>query len=218
MSVPAERCSHDRPADLEKPPDEEKRVRLMKKILVLVSAAISMVFASPAAATTFLGDTFEADYQFPREGRFSIDGGTAVVSPTALFTFPTGRINPSVEISATSILISFAGNGRFTRADFNGILLRNLSRSMISAVLLSSASTPQFEQDRLSFTSDSISFNFSGTRFRAGDQIRADVFFMSSPVPEPEAWVMMILGLGALGAAMRRNSRRNRSVSAAIAF
>lgn len=190
----------------------------MKKILVLVSVAISMVIASPAAATTFLGDTFEADYQFPREGRFSINGGTAVVSPTALFTFPTGRINPSVEISATSILISFAGDGRFTTTDFNGILLRNLSRSMISAVMLSSGSTPQFQQERLSFTNDSISFNFSGTRFRAGDQIRADVFFMSSPVPEPGAWVMMILGLGALGAAMRRNSRRNREVTAALAF
>jgi hypothetical protein len=190
----------------------------MKKILVLVSAAISMIVASPAAATTFLGDTFEADYQFPREGRFSINGGTAVVSPAALFTFRTGRINPSVEISATSILISFAGNGRFATTDFNGIRLRNLSRSMISAVMLSSASTPQFQQDRLSFTSDSIFFNFSGARFRAGDQIRADILFMSSPVPEPEGWAMMILGLGALGAAIRRNSRRNRAVAAAIAF
>lgn len=173
-----------------------------------------LVIASPASAATFIGDSFEGSYRFPRLERSTINGGSLTVSPVARFTLETGRINPTATISASNVLITFAGDGRYKVAEFNGILLKNLSRSNIANFILDPSSTLfGFGQSRLSFTSDSLIFNFEGLSIRATDRVSANVVFAASAVPEPETWAMLILGLGMIGSAMRKR-RTDRPVFA----
>lgn len=182
------------------------------KIYAALAAAAVMATSVPASAGTFIGDTFEGSYRFPNERRITINSGLGTVDPDAEFTFSTGRINPTAQIFASSVLVTFAGDGRYVVSDFNGIHLRNLSKSLIAGLILNPSSTVAgFDQSRLIFTSNTLQFNFEGLRFRAGDQIRADVLFQGSSVPEPSAWIVMIFGLGAIGLTMRVANKRRRS-------
>ncbi len=175
----------------------------MKKLLLGSALACSMI-ASPVSAATFLGDQFEGSYRFPRVQNATINGLSSVVSPVAEFTFATGRINPTARVSPSSIEITFEGNGRYNQGEFNGILLKNLSRSNIAGFSLDPMSTVAgFDQSRLSFTSDSLFFNFAGLSIRATDRISANVAFVGTAVPEPGTWALMLLGIGLIGGAMR---------------
>lgn len=179
----------------------------MKK-LIPGCALLCSLFASPVSAATFIGDSFEGSYRFPHLHNATVDGGSEVVSPVAQFTFVTGRINPTARISASKVLINFAGRGTYKKAEFNGILLKNLSRSNIGGIVLDPSSTLSgFDQSRLSFTSDSLFFNFEGLSIQASDRISANVAFVTSAVPEPATWAMMLLGFGAVGSAMRRRQK-----------
>jgi hypothetical protein len=183
---------------------------MMKKFAGMAALTV-MAVSAPASAGTFIGDTFEGTYRFPNERRITINDGLATVAPFAQFTFPTGRINPTAQIFASSIVITFAGDGRYVVSDFNGIYLRNLSKSIIAGLTLNPASTVAgFDQSRLIFTNNTLQFNFEGLRFRAGDQVSADVLFQGSPVPEPSAWMVMILGFGGIGFALRVANRRRK--------
>lgn len=175
---------------------------------IVACALLCSVIASPASAATFIGDSFEGSYRFPRLQRATIEGGNAVISPVGQFTFLTGRINPTARISESNVLITFAGDGTYKSAEFNGILLRNLSRSNIAGFLLDPSTTLSgFDQSRLSFTPDSLLFNFEGLSIRAVERVSAKVLFVTTSVPEPTAWTFMILGFGAMGFALRRRSK-----------
>lgn len=171
---------------------------------ILQCVLLWALICSPASAATFLGDRFEGSYRFPHLRNTTVDSGSAVVSPTAQFTFVTGRINPTVRISASNLLITFAGAGSYRSAEFNGILLKNLSQSNISGLYLDPTSTLRgFNQSRLSFTSDSMAFNFEGLSIQATDRISANVAFGAPAIPEPAAWMAMLIGFAAVGFAMR---------------
>lgn len=181
----------------------------MKK-LILGCTLLCSLFAAPVSAATFIGDSFEGSYRFPHLQNATIDGGSEVVSPVAQFTFVTGRINPTAIISASNVLITFAGRGTYNEAEFNGILLKNLSRNNIGGFVLDPSTTISgFDQSRLSFTSDSLSFNFEGLSIQATDRISANVAFVTNAVPEPATWAIMLVGFGAVGFAMRRRKKDN---------
>lgn len=187
----------------------------MKKIS-MVCGLFAAVLAAPAAAATFIGDNFEGSYRFPHVGKATVQGGSSQVSPVGRFTFMTGRINPTANIFASSVEITFGGSGAYKAAEFNGILLRNLSQSNIAGLIFDASSTlPGFGQDRLSFTSNSLLFNFEGLSIRASDRVTANVLFVASPVPEPAAWSFMIIGVGAVGFTMRRRHNRGKHARAA---
>ena len=76
----------------------------MKKFVGMAALAV-MAVSAPASAGTFIGDTFEGTYRFPNEQRITINDGLATVAPFAQFTFPTGRINPTAQIFASSVVI-----------------------------------------------------------------------------------------------------------------
>lgn len=179
---------------------------IVKKLILGITASCSLV-ASPASAASFIGDTFEGTYRFPTLDNTTRDGGTQVVDPSASFRFPTGNINPTATITASNVLVTFEGDGKYKDAEFSGILLRNISSSNIASFVLVSSTVVGFDQSNLSFTSNSLMFDFADLRIKGTDQISADVTFLTSSVPEPATWAMMVLGLGAAGFAMRRRKK-----------
>jgi len=183
------------------------------KKLILSIAALCSLMASPASAASFVDDTFEGSYRFPTLDNTTRDGGTQTVDPIAEFTFLTGKINPTATITAANVLVTFEGDGKYKDADFSGILLRNISSSNIASFVLVSSTVVGFDQSRLSFTSDTLMLNLADLRIRSTDQISADVTFLPTTAPEPATWAMMVLGLGAVGFAMRRRKKASVRVS-----
>lgn len=182
----------------------------MKRTLFACSF-FALAIATPASAATLVGDTIEGTYLFPNPGSVLINAGTEVVSPTADFTFITGSINPTALVSASNVLVTFAGSGGYASAAFNGIFLTNLTNSNISGFFLDPSSTVVgFDQSRLSFTANSLALNFQGLQIRSTDRISANVSFINGAVPEPATWAMMLLGFGFVGGAIRSAKRRQK--------
>jgi hypothetical protein len=115
---------------------------------------------------------------------YGVLGGTSVLSLAGLdwrnFSFDWGTID-----SYNSITLFFAGGGSqtFTALDIFGAPLP--SNSGVRRVSFSTSNVIQ----SVGFTSTSRSFEFDN---------------IGGAVPEPGTWMLMILGLGAVGFAMRR--------------
>jgi hypothetical protein len=61
----------------------------------------------------------------------------------------------------------------------------------------------------LSCTQNAAGFNFAGESWTAGQTAVFDLAFMQPPpgAPEPASWALMVLGLGGVGALLRRRVR-----------
>lgn len=181
----------------------------MRKYLLCAAAAFAM--ASSPAVADLTGDTVNGTYYFPDSSSVYSNQGNQTVSPLATFTFLTGVPNVTAAVGGSSILLSFDANGGFNGASFNGVKITDLTASNITNVFLdASTSVSGFDASRLSFTSNSVSFNLQGLTIGAQNSVRANLSF-GSEAPEPGTWAMMLLGMGAVGFAMRR--RRSQGVS-----
>lgn len=175
------------------------------KSLCMIAVAASLA-AGSAFATSFTGDTLDGAYYFPDTSTVYQDDGSAV-APTS-FYFATGYPNTTATVSSDQITLSFdAGGGSFTSATFNGVVITDLTSSDITGVTLDGAtSVPGFTASDVSFTSDSVSLNLQGLSVpSSSDVVVVDVSF--GAVPEPAAWALMLLGVGAVGGALRLSRR-----------
>ena len=172
----------------------------MKKLVIGISALL----ASAPALAQFTGDTVNGTYKYPDNTTVFINLGNQVVSPTATFTFLTGTPNTTAAVGASTITLSFSGTGDFTGATFNGVTITDLTDSDIIGVELGSSNVAGFDASRLSFTSNSVSLNLASLSTTSDSSIVANVLFSSSAVPELSTWVMMLVGFGGIGMAMRR--------------
>ncbi|HEX4739824.1 MAG TPA: PEPxxWA-CTERM sorting domain-containing protein [Caulobacteraceae bacterium] len=175
---------------------------------ILTTALAASLAAGSAFAAGFTGDTVDGAYHFPDTSTVVLDGGGAV-APTSFF-FSTGLPNTTATVGATQITLSFdAGGGTFNPASFSGVVITDLTEADITGVTLDpSTSVPGFTASDLSFTSDSVSLNLQGLGVpSANDIVVADVSF--GGVPEPASWALMLLGVGAVGGALRLSRRRD---------
>ena len=184
------------------------------KILVAVTMLSGATTAAYAAPVSFAGDTVNVADHFPDRGTVYI-GQANQVAPTT-FLFPGDDVNALV--SADSVSLKFTGNlGSYKTEPFNGYIFNDLTASNIIGVTLNNSLALQFTADRLSFSPNSLSFDLGGLDFGVGNVITANVVFapIAAAVPEAATWAMMILGMGAIGFAMRR--RKNVSTSVKFA-
>ena len=96
----------------------------------------------------------------------------------------------------------------------NVFTLKSFGRRAITSTVLTftNNSNPFFKVDyvsgllvnRVSVVNGKLIVNLAGFTFPAGEAIST---FNVSAVPEPGTWLLMILGLGAVGVAMRRRQR-----------
>lgn len=168
------------------------------------------LLASRVSAATLLGDEFEGTSRVPHSQDAMVIASKDAVAPAAQFLFATGKIKPTATKLATSVVINFPGNGKYELSDFDGIQLKNLSRSNIAGFAHDPSSTVSgLDQRRLRFGSDSLFFNFSRLSSQADDQISGNIAVVETAAPKPGTWALMLLGFGLVGRAMRsaRTSR-----------
>jgi len=132
--------------------------------------------------------------------------GNFFVGPAVEFLAdPSVYANASVDFSDTQITqvfaTSFAGGGSvgfFNRiSDTFGQV-----GPFTSFTVDSSTTVVGFDQSRLSFDENTLFIDYAGISYNIGDKLVFDI--NAAPVPESETYALMLLGLGAVGSAVRR--------------
>lgn len=179
----------------------------MRRLWVACSLA-ALVAASPAQAASLIGNTVTCS-QVGAGSSYSCFFNSAVVGG-----------GPEFEVGAApnaAIGLDFNGGGLNIR-NISGSSLNlastvlsftNLSAAFSSANLLNSSITG-FDSSDVTLQNGLLRLNFVNTTWDRNStaNIALDT---AAAVPEPSTWAMMLLGFGAMGAAMR--SRRKQKVT-----
>lgn len=177
----------------------------MRNALLLAVAALSAVASLPAQAATIFAGSWRVD-QGPhwsssppngplaytgQEAAALLFGGTASDYAISTIDAAVGNINNSAWYS----VIGYSGAV---------LLAENYSSKYLGQFYGPTFGYPT--QDPNASASAYVSDNASGADFR-NYAFRID---NAPAVPEPATWMMMLVGFGALGAAMRRRTSRTR--------
>ncbi|NML15041.1 PEP-CTERM sorting domain-containing protein [Azohydromonas caseinilytica] len=181
----------------------------MKK-RVLATLLATALTAGGALAAPLMGSTVSYQYYYPTldspyagtpnvNGNYVVGEGDEIRSLTDAVGW--------MDISANQILVQFSHGSRFGAADFSGWVLSDVFGTIDSFMSVSidpSTTLAGMTSERLSFTADSISVNWGGLIFQAGDRLVLNVLTRGA-IAVPEPGTLSLMGVALLGiAAVRR--------------
>jgi len=180
----------------------------MNKFL-LACSVVAMSAAAPANAASLIGDTITCQ-QTGVGSTFSCSPSSAVVG---------GGVEFQVGNASPFFALNFNGGGlRITNVTGSAfglgatvVSLSNLTHAFTSATLLNSSIT-NFNSSKVSLQNGVLQLNFIGTDWASNSTANIQLE-TASAVPEPATWAMMLLGIGAVGGAMRSRRRQRVSVT-----
>jgi hypothetical protein len=164
---------------------------------------------APASAATLIGDTVTTQLRISGSNLGTV---TAVVGAGEEGNFFGNQFfnygANTFAIRSTSAFSSFNGGGAVQ------LILSSLDfGTPITGVTFSTLLTGVTS----SFTANSVTFSFADQPLFATTYLSATIQSAVAPVPEPATWAMMILGMGAVGFAMRRRQKGNVTTTVAYA-
>lgn len=177
----------------------------MKKIFLFAAAAL-LAPVSQAQAAELIGDTISCQ---------QVGAGSIFVCDMAQATVGAGREFTIGTNTEPFFLLNFVGNGLNIRSISDDLFtlgqtiirLENLSQVFREA-RLSTSDIGGFDASDINLASGILTLDFRGTTWDRGDSANIRLT-ATSAVPEPSTWMMLILGLGAVGASMRFQRRRS---------
>lgn len=188
----------------------------MKKVFAIAAAAsVSAMVPSAASATTFItGDQIQCSTSsFPSSRCNGVAQSVKVVDDTAVPEFfinvvpVNGSANPLITADFANGIITLKGLGTQFRT-FTGTVLSfaNLTKPWATV----SVSPGSQLAGKVAIVGGVLRITLTGTSW---NQTTTETLAVTA-VPEPGTWMLMILGLGAVGFAMRRRQ----TVSARLQF
>jgi hypothetical protein len=194
---------------------------MRKTLIKLAASGAAIAMAAPASAATTIDfeTTTTGAATTPGTSIGSIYSSLGITFSNAVF-YQCGGGCPAPD---TGTFISGAGFGTFT-ATFsnltNAFSFANVSASSGTARAFGAAGN-LLQSISFSAFPATFHFNVSGIKsvsFAPAGGYGVDNFAFDNPtpaVPEPATWAMMILGMGAVGFAMRRRQKGNVTTTAA---
>jgi len=163
--------------------------------LIGTDVTLNYDFNSPASTTDILPVTAGIELSCP--GSFNVCG---------VLTLPT----QTVDIGDSSIRYSHSGaGGQFTGGILNGFDFENLNPGFTIGNVILTTNIVGLDASRVSFTGSSVKVDMEGL-FLTTTGESPDFFnlALTTGVPEPSTWAMMILGFAGIGfMAYRRKGR-----------
>ena len=177
----------------------------MRKLVILAASVMMAATVAPAAyaAPVITMSAPASDGSF--SGSFS-DSGIAAGAFTDIFTFTVPSMGTAGATISSIFVSSTQNNVNFSSVSLDGTPFAILStgnvefRDLVSLGVLAGTQTL------------SVMGNSGGNASFAG----TIAFAPTAAVPEPAAWLMMMLGMGAVGFAMRRRQQVRTTVPYAI--
>lgn len=178
----------------------------INKFIASTVLAVGAVAASPAAAAVNVGDTVSC--AIIGNGGFSCSQPTATVGAGTEFTigFSPGPQYIGVDFALNVLTISALQSSRLGTTILN---LRDLTNAFSSVSLVSNNGFGGFDAAGTTVRNGNLQIDLRGTDFQNGSTLTFAVD-ATPAVPEPATWAMMILGMGAIGFAMRRQKGTTR--------
>lgn len=175
--------------------------------LIIISAATGFVLGTgPVNAGIFDGQTVSYQYYFPDlstpysnagNGDYLVDSSVEISNVVDGFG--------TIDFSSDGFVVSFANGSSFTTGFFNGFIISDVFSTIdpfVSFNLISN--TGVLGTPILSFDADHLSVNWQSLNFGGGDLVFTVNSDTISPIPEPEIYAMLIVGLSLVAYAVHR--------------
>ena len=171
---------------------------MRKKLVYLSTVIVASVMATSANAATIVIDTS------PPAGGFTNDNVTCVTatpctfSDSGTFTTPTGAGLVTLTISS-----AVAGMNNLTNIDFSSVLFNNVAFTLLPngnaefGTLFNQVLAPNGINTLVVNGTTGGNASYRGTLS----------FAQAAAVPEPAAWMLMLLGMAGVGFSMRRKNK-----------
>lgn len=176
--------------------------------------AATMLVISVAAHAGFDGQMFGVYYGFPTAdtpyagasaapSSFVVGAGVeSVVNVEGVTTIAVDFSDSSLNLLLGTVLT----NPTWSTVPFNGLVFDLQAGGPInftSATIGSGTTMAGFDVSRVGLTAGRITINWNGLAYNDGTDV---VINFSAPVPEPQTYLLLIAGLGAVALARRRAS------------
>jgi hypothetical protein len=179
----------------------------MKRNLLLAGAVLAAALGATAAqAAIAVGDTIDITYLYPDTSSVYQDNSTTFTGAgTTLPIIYTG----TASFDADSITLTQNNNWAYNPASFNGVKLTDLTNpnAFNGWGVLPSTTMTGFSE---SSSGGSLYVNWQGVNTFTGATV-----VLGAAVPEPATWAIMLLGVAAIGAAMRSGRKSGLALNAA---
>jgi hypothetical protein len=179
----------------------------MKSLMKLGVGAALLALAGISNATLLYGKTLNLQFISGPDSNTPVDTYSNVdfvVGPGIEFP-PDPFSESSEDFSDTKITLVFTATDSSPSGGFFGDRISDVLDQVgpfTSFTVNPSTTAVGFDQSRLSFDQNTLFINYAGFSFTTGDQLVFDI--NTAPVPEPDAYALMLLGLGAVGTVARR--------------
>ena len=184
---------------------------------LLLSSIYAVVFSSAAQASDITGDLLALQTVRPTEGTVSrVTGWQAVDNAGTIFYDDSYEDNSRISFNVTGNTITVTALlGLYpSDDDYYGFAFVNKINTYPGKYALSFSTFTQLPASNFYSTAGNV-FAINLTNAASGKNGQL-IFTLSSPVPEPESYAMLLAGLGLMGTiAKRRQRQRTAAVASA---
>jgi hypothetical protein len=203
-------------------------MRGIRAFIATGALCVAALGAGVAQASTVIFDNFDSDTQglnWPGDSVFtstSPPGSVDLIGPgffdycngngncvdmdgsTGSGNNPAGQLTSTATVAPGAYTLSFllGGNARGAAAQSTTVTLGNFH----TTILLASSAPETLYTYALSTTGGQLVFTENGPSDQQGNIL--DNISLSTRVPEPATWAMMLLGLGLIGAGVRTGTKK----------
>ncbi len=184
----------------------------MRIASIAAAALVVGGLSSPPAFAGLIGDQVDGSYYYGNDtsaGNLVQDAGVITVANTVTFDSISPPLYATIDGSMITLFLGAVTQQFDASAAFNGVVFTDTTSSNITGATLDALTNVTGTAPIVSFTSNTVSVDLSGTFFSANNQQVVVDVATSSPTSTPEPLTLSILATGmiGLGVARRRRSR-----------